>query len=148
MARRWRRGRRQRLEGVSRTTAGAQGRAAVAPSVFCCIAPKPHNDTLWWALVNPGQRLPVGAPINFTDTSRASGIELSGVIVEIDAEGRRLVRLTAVGTDVASAINVLGHMPLPPYIRRPDSVSDRERYQTMFAREEGSIAAPHGRSPF
>jgi S-adenosylmethionine:tRNA ribosyltransferase-isomerase len=101
-----------------------------------------HNDTMWWALVNPGQRLPVGAPINFTDTSRASGIELSGVIVEIDPEGRRLVRLTAVGTDVASAINVLGHMPLPPYIRRPESVSDRERYQTMFAREEGSIAAP------
>ncbi len=102
----------------------------------------PHDDTLWWALVNPGQRLPVGAPINFTDVSRAPGMTLAGEIVDRDAEGRRLVRLTASGTDVAHAIDALGHMPLPPYIRRPDSASDRERYQTMFAREEGSIAAP------
>jgi len=102
----------------------------------------PHDDAVWWALVNPGQRLPVGAVINFTDDVRAPGIMLTGDIVDRDAEGRRLVRLIARGTDVAHAIDALGHMPLPPYIRRPDSASDRERYQTMFAREEGSIAAP------
>jgi len=101
-----------------------------------------HDDAVWWALVNPGQRLPLGAPIDFTDPSRAPGITLVGEIVDRDAEGRRLVRLTASGTDVAHAIDALGHMPLPPYIRRPDSASDRERYQTMFARTEGSIAAP------
>jgi S-adenosylmethionine:tRNA ribosyltransferase-isomerase len=103
---------------------------------------EPHDDTRWWALVHPGQRLPVGAPIEFTDPTRAPGITLTGDIVDRDAEGRRMVRLTAGGTDVARAIDTLGHMPLPPYIRRPDSASDRERYQTMFAREEGSIAAP------
>jgi S-adenosylmethionine:tRNA ribosyltransferase-isomerase len=96
----------------------------------------------WWALVNPGQRLPVGAPVDFTDAVRAPGITLTGAIVDRDAEGRRLVRLTAGGASVAQAIDALGHMPLPPYIRRPDSAADRERYQTMFAREEGSIAAP------
>lgn len=100
-----------------------------------------HSE-LWWALVNPGQRLPVGATITFTDPQRAEGITLSGEIVDRDAEGRRCVRLTSQGATVADAIDRLGHMPLPPYIRRPDSAADRERYQTMFAREEGSIAAP------
>ncbi len=96
----------------------------------------------WWALVNPGQRLPVGATITFTEPDRAAGLTLTGEIVERDAEGRRCVHLTAGGATVAEAIDRLGHMPLPPYIRRPDSAADRERYQTMFAREEGSIAAP------
>ena len=102
----------------------------------------PRDDARWWALVNPGQRLPVGAPVDFTDAVRAPGITLTGAIVDRDAEGRRLVHLTADGASVAQAIDALGHMPLPPYIRRPDSAADRERYQTMFAREEGSVAAP------
>ena len=100
------------------------------------------TQELWWALVNPGQRLPVGATITFTEPQRAAGITLTGDIVDRDAEGRRCVRLLATGASVAEAIDRLGHMPLPPYIRRPDSAADRERYQTMFAREEGSIAAP------
>lgn len=100
------------------------------------------NQELWWALVNPGQRLPVGATITFTEPHRAEGVMLSGEILDRDPEGRRCVRLAAQGATVAEAIDRLGHMPLPPYIRRPDSAADRERYQTMFAREEGSIAAP------
>lgn len=100
------------------------------------------HEEHWWALVNPGQRLPVGATITFTEPARAERITLTGDIVDRDAEGRRRVRLHAHGASVAEAIDRLGHMPLPPYIRRPDSPADRERYQTMFAREEGSIAAP------
>jgi S-adenosylmethionine:tRNA ribosyltransferase-isomerase len=100
------------------------------------------DDAEWWALVNPGQRLPVGAIITFTEHERAPGVTLTGEVVDRDAEGRRRVRLTATGASVAEAIDRLGHMPLPPYIRRPDSAADRERYQTMFAREAGSIAAP------
>jgi S-adenosylmethionine:tRNA ribosyltransferase-isomerase len=102
---------------------------------------EPHGE-LWWALVNPGQRLPVGATVTFTEPARAEGITLTGEIVDRDADGRRCVRLIAQGSTVGEAIDRLGHMPLPPYIRRPDSPADRERYQTMFAREEGSIAAP------
>lgn len=97
---------------------------------------------LWWALVNPGQRLPVGATMTFTDPARAEGLTFTGEIVDRHEDGRRCVRLIAQGATVAEAIDRLGHMPLPPYIRRPDSAADRERYQTMFAREEGSIAAP------
>lgn len=57
--------------------------------------------------------------------------------------GRRTVRLwTEDGSDVRAMIEAIGHMPLPPYIKRPDATSDRERYQTVYARQRGSIAAP------
>lgn len=121
------------------------GRRAGGGKAECFLLHRASDDPhceLWWALVNPGQRLPVGATITFTEPARAKGITLTGAIVDRDAEGRRCVRLTAQGATVAEAIDRLGHMPLPPYIRRPDSPADRERYQTMFAREEGSIAAP------
>jgi len=57
--------------------------------------------------------------------------------------GERIVRFDVQGDDdVYTAIDRLGHMPLPPYIRRQDRLEDRERYQTVFARERGSVAAP------
>ncbi|MBM3751617.1 MAG: tRNA preQ1(34) S-adenosylmethionine ribosyltransferase-isomerase QueA [Acidimicrobiia bacterium] len=107
-----------------------------------CLLLQPASGDDWWALVNPGQRLPIGATIDFTDPERAQGLTLRGAIQSRDSEGRRCVRLASTGASVAEAIDRLGHIPLPPYIRRPDSAEDRERYQTMFARETGSIAAP------
>lgn len=121
------------------------GRRAGGGRAECLLlhpASGPEHGDDWWALVQPGQRLPLGATIDFTDPDRASGLTLRGTIQSRDAEGRRCVRLTATGASVADAIDRLGHIPLPPYIRRPDSAEDRERYQTMFARETGSIAAP------
>jgi len=57
--------------------------------------------------------------------------------------GRRTVRLwTDDGAAVSEVIDAIGHVPLPPYIKRPDAASDRDRYQTVYARERGSIAAP------
>lgn len=96
----------------------------------------------WWALVNPGQKLQAGARIDFTDPDRAPGVTLAGDVLDVDAAGRRRIRLTAAGATVAGAIERLGHIPLPPYIRRPDTDDDRARYQTMFAKWTGSIAAP------
>jgi S-adenosylmethionine:tRNA ribosyltransferase-isomerase len=105
-------------------------------------------------LVHPGPKLQPGARIDFSDTDRAPGITLTADVLEVDSNGRRLVRLTAGGAPVADAIDKLGHIPLPPYIRRPDTEDDRVRYQTMFARlrpdglrrgfahHPGSIAAP------
>jgi S-adenosylmethionine:tRNA ribosyltransferase-isomerase len=46
------------------------------------------------------------------------------------------------GSPVRDAIDAIGHVPLPPYIKRADAISDRDRYQTVYARERGSIAAP------
>jgi S-adenosylmethionine:tRNA ribosyltransferase-isomerase len=98
------------------------------------------GSSSWWeALVHPGQKLKPGAQVSFT----GGGLQLHGEILHRHFQGRRTVRLwTGDGSDVATAIDRLGHIPLPPYIKREDRVADRERYQTVYARARGSIAAP------
>ena len=91
----------------------------------------------WEAMVRPGRHLRPG--------QRVSVDEDLSVVVESEAlaaDGRRQVRLLSKHRDVALGLERCGHMPLPPYIRRPDRPEDRERYQTVYAREAGSIAAP------
>jgi S-adenosylmethionine:tRNA ribosyltransferase-isomerase len=93
----------------------------------------------WDALVHPGQKLKPGSRVLF----EGPGTVLEGEILERRFHGRRRVRLReASGATVASAIDAIGHVPLPPYIDRPDRPDDKERYQTVYARERGSIAAP------
>jgi len=68
---------------------------------------------------------------------------LHGEVLDRRFHGRRVVRLcTDDGTPVDEAVDAIGHVPLPPYIKRADDAGDRERYQTVFAREPGAIAAP------
>jgi S-adenosylmethionine:tRNA ribosyltransferase-isomerase len=96
------------------------------------------GEEFWEALVHPGQKLKAGARIVF-----AGDPPLHAEILERRFHGRRLIRLwTGDGSPVEQAVDVIGHMPLPPYIKRPDRASDRERYQTVFAESRGSIAAP------
>jgi S-adenosylmethionine:tRNA ribosyltransferase-isomerase len=93
----------------------------------------------WEALVHPGQKLKPGARMLF----ERDGVELHGEILGRHFFGRRTVRLWTDGShDVEATIEQLGHMPLPPYIKREDRAADRERYQTVYARTKGSIAAP------
>jgi S-adenosylmethionine:tRNA ribosyltransferase-isomerase len=92
----------------------------------------------WEALVHPGQRLGPGTRMLFEGTR-----PLHGEILERRFHGRRVIRLWSEdGSPVSAAVDAIGHVPLPPYIRRPDRVADRDRYQTVFARERGSVAAP------
>jgi len=92
----------------------------------------------WEALVHPGQKLKPGARVVF-EGSRT----LHGETLERRFFGRRIVRLwTADGSPVDEAVDAIGHVPLPPYIKRADRENDRDRYQTVFAHERGSIAAP------
>jgi S-adenosylmethionine:tRNA ribosyltransferase-isomerase len=92
----------------------------------------------WEALVHPGQKLKPGSQVAFE-----GAVTLHGEILERRFFGRRTVRLwTDDGTSVQDAVEQIGHVPLPPYIKRDDRPSDRERYQTVFARRSGSIAAP------
>jgi S-adenosylmethionine:tRNA ribosyltransferase-isomerase len=107
-----------------------------------CLLLEELADGTWWALVNPGQRLPVGATITCDDDERAPGVDLRVDIVDRDDRGRRRVRLVSEALSAADAVERLGHIPLPPYIKRDDTAEDRERYQTLFAQERGSIAAP------
>ncbi len=68
---------------------------------------------------------------------------LYGEVLERHFHGRRTIRLWAEsGASVEEAIDEIGHVPLPPYIKRDDTQTDRERYQTVYARERGSVAAP------
>ena len=98
----------------------------------------PRASEIWEALVHPGQRLQTGARLEF-------GVESSRIhaeILERRFHGRRLIRLRTEASDLWKVVDEIGHVPLPPYIKRSDSDSDRDRYQTIFARTRGSIAAP------
>jgi len=95
------------------------------------------GEDRWEALVRPGRRLRAGAVVTIDD-GLAAVVETEG----IGEEGRRRVWLQARTGSVAAALERAGHVPLPPYIRRPDRPDDRARYQTVYARETGSVAAP------
>jgi S-adenosylmethionine:tRNA ribosyltransferase-isomerase len=104
------------------------------------VRPADEPDT-WIALVHPGQRLREGSRMEFGPG--AAGATLHAEVVGRHFHGRRTVRLwTEDGSPVREMIDEIGHVPLPPYIKRPDAMSDRDRYQTVYARERGSIAAP------
>jgi S-adenosylmethionine:tRNA ribosyltransferase-isomerase len=89
--------------------------------------------------MHPGQKLKPGARVLF----EGDGVRLHGEVLGHHFHGRRTIRLwTDSDVDVAAAIERIGHIPLPPYIKRDDRPDDRERYQTVYAHERGSIAAP------
>ncbi len=88
----------------------------------------------WEALVRPGRKMRTGERIRF-------GGGLEAEIVAHGEFGERTIRFSG-AEDVYAAIEAIGHVPLPPYIKRADAPADRERYQTVFARERGSVAAP------
>ena len=91
----------------------------------------------WEALVRPGRKMQTGERILFGEG------ELEAEILSWGQLGQRTVRLVSGDArSVAEHLERLGHVPLPPYIHRPDESSDRERYQTVFATHPGAIAAP------
>ena len=96
------------------------------------------QSEIWEALVHPGQRLKEGSRI---ELGVASAI-IHGEILDRRFHGRRSIKLWTDGPPLQDTIDQVGHMPLPPYIKRPDTGHDRERYQTVYAEPRGSIAAP------
>ena len=93
---------------------------------------------LWEALMHPGQKLSPGGRVMFEGLRT-----IHAEVLERHFYGRRLIRLwTEDGSSVDEAVDAIGHVPLPPYIKRDDRRDDRERYQTVFAQRRGSIAAP------
>jgi S-adenosylmethionine:tRNA ribosyltransferase-isomerase len=95
----------------------------------------PGEGETWEALVRPGRKIGVGERLYFGDG------ELEAEVVARGEFGERTLRF-APGADFFAAVERIGHVPLPPYIARQDTPADRERYQTVFARERGSVAAP------
>jgi S-adenosylmethionine:tRNA ribosyltransferase-isomerase len=95
---------------------------------------KPLGEGLYEAMVSPGGKLKPGRRVTV-----APGFTIE--ILHVTERRTRVVRLTS-ELPLADAIERYGHVPLPPYIVRGDSPDDAERYQTIFARESGSVAAP------
>jgi S-adenosylmethionine:tRNA ribosyltransferase-isomerase len=94
-------------------------------------------EDIWEALVRPGRKMAVGERVIF-----GAG-ELEAEIVSRGELGLRTIRFQSTNKLTVSAnIEKLGHVPLPPYIDRSDEESDRERYQTVYARQPGAVAAP------
>ncbi len=98
------------------------------------------ND--WWVMLRPGKRVRPGTYIQFVDVSGAPSTFGACVVAKND-EGHCRLRFEG-GSNVGAALDRLGEVPLPPYIERLEGVrsEDRERYQTVFARTAGSVAAP------
>jgi S-adenosylmethionine:tRNA ribosyltransferase-isomerase len=90
----------------------------------------------WECLVRPGRKVAVGEHLFFGEQN-----ELQAEIIGRGEFGERTIRF-APCDDFFARVEKIGHMPLPPYIAREDSTGDRERYQTIYARERGSVAAP------
>jgi S-adenosylmethionine:tRNA ribosyltransferase-isomerase len=93
---------------------------------------RPEPDGAWRVLARPAKKAPVG-----------ERLETGNLVLEVVAageEGERVVRV--VHGDLRAALDAHGDVPLPPYIHRAPEPADRERYQTVFARVEGAVAAP------
>ena len=90
----------------------------------------------WECLVHPGRKIGVGERLFFGDRE-----EVQAEVISRGTFGERRIRFHPV-PDFFSWVERFGHVPLPPYIDRPDRPADRDRYQTVYARERGSVAAP------
>ncbi|HAL30148.1 MAG TPA: tRNA preQ1(34) S-adenosylmethionine ribosyltransferase-isomerase QueA [Coriobacteriia bacterium] len=114
-----------RLHGAKDETGGA---------VEVLLLRKQYGDT-WECLVKPGRRLKPGARVVFGDG------ELTGLVVDVlEDSGARLIQFHTASGRFIDAVHRLGEMPLPPYITEP--LSDPEQYQTVYATDEHSVAAP------
>ncbi len=94
------------------------------------------NPLLWNALVRPGRKIGVGERLYFGEQQ-----ELQAEVTARGEYGERTLHFDPV-PDFFAVVERIGHVPLPPYIARADGPADRERYQTVYARQRGSVAAP------
>ena|SRR5579862_3982408 len=98
---------------------------------------RPVEENTWEALVRPGRKMHIGERVIFGEG------ELEGEVIARGELGLRTIRFVSHdGRSITEHFERLGHVPLPPYIDRADETSDRERYQTVFAKQPGAVAAP------
>jgi S-adenosylmethionine:tRNA ribosyltransferase-isomerase len=104
---------------------------------------EPVGDNRWRALVRPSRKVAIGERLVFPSPDRAVALEAE--VLERGQFGERLLEFAPPkdpAADFFAVLDRIGHTPLPPYIHRDDADADRDRYQTVFARERGSVAAP------
>ena len=94
------------------------------------------EDHVWSAWGKSNKPIQIGAIISFSETFNAEVLDRDGKNIQVRLHSNSPLQ------DVGQAIEACGHMPLPPYINRPDSEEDKQRYQTVFAEHKGAVAAP------
>jgi S-adenosylmethionine:tRNA ribosyltransferase-isomerase len=131
-----------RREGAGGTGEGPGAAPAVKREVEVLLLreePAVLPERIWTALARPARALQVGTIVRFTDPA------FEGTVIALGERGVRHISFRparAGGPSFEVWLSRIGHVPLPPYIERRDEPEDRERYQTIFARESGSVAAP------
>ena len=122
-----------RLRGTNTQTGGA----------FEILLLEENSPNDWWAMMKPGKRAKIGTQIQISNRQSAIG-NITATVTAMNDEGHRRLRFS--GTEnILNELDSLGELPLPPYIERDKNnlpVSDKERYQTVFAKPAGSVAAP------
>ena len=120
-----------RLRGVNARTGGQ----------FEVLLLEENASNDWWVMLRPGKRARIGTQIIFYDPG-GKPADVRAAVIETNDEGHR--RLQFSGTpDIRRELDRLGEVPLPPYIQRhSQQLNDKERYQTVFANPDGSVAAP------
>ena len=112
-----------------------EGKAAWCTAPIEVLLVRQVEEKVWEALVKPGRKLRIGERISF-----GKG-ELEATILERGLRGIRKLKFDFEG-NFEALIDRLGHVPLPPYLARPDTAEDSNRYQTIFAKKRGAVAAP------
>jgi len=121
----------RRLSAVTRsTTSGSKIEVLLTEEV---------DELLWRGLARPGRKVQAGDELVFESEDGMTA--LPAEVWEHGEFGERLLRFRRV-PDFFARLDKIGHMPLPPYIHRPDDSGDRQRYQTVYAQQPGSAAAP------
>src|SRR4051812_8594476 len=120
-----------RLRGMNRKSGGQ----------FEILLLEENSRNDWWAMMRPGKRARIGTEIQILDSEKSS-TKIHAIVTEINSEGHR--RLEFHGTEnILDELDDLGELPLPPYIaREKPSADDLQRYQTVYAKDPGSVAAP------
>ena len=101
----------------------------------------PGEEQRWQALVRPGRKIMPGERLYFEAPNGSGAARLEAEVLERGEFGERTLRFLPV-PDFFERLEAMGHIPLPPYIDREDTDEDRTRYQTIYARDPGSVAAP------
>ncbi|MDP1735855.1 MAG: tRNA preQ1(34) S-adenosylmethionine ribosyltransferase-isomerase QueA [Caulobacter sp.] len=133
-----------RLDGrrEARAEGGGDGHAVAVEATLH----KRLSPNRWSAFMRPGKRLKAGDRVRFgaSDDRACEGAALDATVTAKGEGGEVELAFDLSGPDLDMAINTRGHMPLPPYIaaKRPEDEQDRSDYQTVYAREDGSVAAP------
>lgn len=124
-----------RLLGQRVGLTAAKGKGTSRSARIEVLLVKQVEQNVWEALVRPGRKLRIGERVRFGDG------ELEGTVLERGLRGIRKLKFDYEG-NFERLVDRLGHVPLPPYVSRPDTAEDSNRYQTVFAKKRGAVAAP------